>query len=59
VAHRVFAEMAERRIADVVRQAGGGDDMAELGRLDVAQPVAVGERPTDETSRLWVRRVRT
>ena len=38
-ADRILAGMAERRIADVVRQAGGGDDGAEIARFDILQPM--------------------
>ena len=35
VAHRLFAEVAEGRVADVVREAGGGNDVADVGGVDV------------------------
>ena len=37
VAHRLFTEVAKGRIADIVRQAGGSDDVANVGGMDTVR----------------------
>ena len=37
VAHRLFAEVTKGRIADIVRQAGGSDDVANVGGMDTVR----------------------
>ena len=34
VSHRLFTEVAKGRVADIVRQAGGSDDVADVGGMD-------------------------
>ena len=66
----VFSGMAEGRIADVMGQAGGGNNGGDIGRHDrsgqgtlfwpATPPASMPrEEPMWATSRLWVRRVRT
>ena len=37
VAHRLFAEVAKGRVADIVRQAGGSDDVANVSGMDAVR----------------------
>ena len=44
----ILAGMTERRIADIVRQAGSGNDCPEIARLDVAQTMAGDDLAADD-----------
>jgi len=49
LADGILAGMAEGRIADVVRQAGGGDDGAEIARFDILQPMPGDDLAADDS----------
>ena len=50
LADGILAGMAERRIADVVGQTGGGDDGAEIARFDIAQAMPGDDLAADDST---------